>query len=74
MDAEKLVRDKLGWVDDFRAKPGECGSMLARKIYLKSLIEQGTSMRQLREMGFSKEMVLDINNCLIDEEYGEGTQ
>jgi len=65
-----LVEDKLGWVDDFRALPGKCGSPLARKIYLQSLIQQGTSMAQLKQMGFSRDMVHEINTRLVDAEYG----
>ena len=70
MKVGDLVQDGLGWVDDFQALPGECGSLLARKIYLQSLIQQGTNMRQLKQMGFSKDMVFEINNRLVDEEYG----
>ena len=70
METNDLVEDKLGWVDDFRAKPGECGSPLARKIYLQSLIQQGTSVRQLRLMGFSRSMVDEINTRLVNETYG----
>jgi hypothetical protein len=70
MKVDELVEDKLGWVDDFRALPGKCGSPLARKIYLQSLIQQGTSMAQLKQMGFSRDMVYEINTRLVDEEYG----
>ena len=70
MNIDDMVHDKLGWVDDFRAKPGECGSPIAREIYLQSLIQQGTSVRQLKQMGFSKEMVQGTNNRLVKEEYG----
>jgi len=71
-----LVKDKLGWIDDFRAKPGECGSPFARKIYLQSLIQQGTSVAQLKQMGFSRDMVDEVNTRLVDAEYGpkEGDQ
>ena len=65
-----FVKDKLGWIDDFRAKPGECGSPLTRKIYLQSLIQQGTSVHQLRLMGFSRSMVNEINARLVHESYG----
>ena len=70
MKVDELVEDKLGWVDDFRALPGKCGSPLARKIYLQSLIQQGTSMAQLKQMGFSRDMVYEINTRLVDAEYG----
>ena len=70
MENNDLVEDKLGWIDDFRAKPGECGSPLARKIYLQSLIQQGASVRQLRLMGFSRSMVDEINTRLANEAYG----
>lgn len=70
MKVDSLVEDKLGWIDDFRAKPGECGSPLSRKIYLQSLIQQGASVRQLRIMGFSRSMVDEINTRLANEAYG----
>lgn len=70
MKVDSLVEDKLGWIDDFRAKPGECGSPLSRKIYLQSLIQQGASVRQLRLMGFSRSMVDEINTRLANEAYG----
>jgi hypothetical protein len=70
MKIDDMVTDGLGWVDDFRAQPGECGSPLARKIYLQSLIQQGTNIQQLKQMGFSRDMVSEINTRLVDEEYG----
>ena len=70
MEDNGFVEDKLGWIDDFRAKPGECGSSLTRKIYLQSLIQRGTSVRQLRLMGFSRSMVDEINTRLVHEAYG----
>jgi len=67
---DDIVYDKLGWPDDFRVLPGECGSPMARQIYLRSLISQGTSIQQIKQMGFSKEMVSKMNKQLIHEEYG----
>jgi hypothetical protein len=65
-----LLEDSYGWVDDFRALPGEVGSEISRRIYLHSLMNQGTSLQQLKQMGFSREMVTDMNKKLIREEYG----
>ena len=62
--------DSYGWVDDVRALPGECGSEISRRIYLHSLMKQGTNLQQLKQMGFSKEMVTDMNKQLVREEYG----
>jgi hypothetical protein len=33
-------------------------------------MNQGTSLRQIKQMGFSKEMVADMNKQLVREEYG----
>ena len=66
---DKLIEDSNGWVDDFRASPGKCGSEISRRIYLHSLLSQGISLRQIKKMGFSKEMVADMNEQLIREEY-----
>lgn len=71
MSDDNFIVDKLGWVDDFRALPGQCGTLLTRKIYLYSLLRQGTSIDQLRQMGFSKELILEMNNQMINEIFGE---
>ena len=65
-----FIEDSYGWVDDFRASPGKCGSEISRRIYLHSLVSQGISLRQIKKMGFSKEMVADMNKQLVHEEYG----
>ena len=65
-----LIEDSHGWIDDFRALPGEGGSELSRRIHLHSLMNQGTSLRQIKHMGFSKELVADMNKQLVREEYG----
>ena len=65
------VTDALGWVDDFRALPGECGTPLSRKLYAHALISQGVSMNQIKLMGFSKEIILEISNTIIEEAYSE---
>jgi len=65
-----LIEDACGWVDDFRALPGECGSPMARRFHLHHLMNQGTSLQQLKQMGFSREMVTDMSKQLIREEYG----
>ena len=56
----EYITDKLGWIDDFRALPGECGSPLSRKIYLQALLGQGTQPHKLKEMGFSFEMIQEV--------------
>ena len=70
MQKDDLVYDKLGWADDFRALPGECGSEISRRIYLHSLMNQGVSLQQVKQMGFSKEMVTKMNKQLVSEEFG----
>ena len=65
----EIIEDSNGWVDDFRASPGKCGSEMSRRIHLHSLLSQGISLRQIKKMGFSKEMVADMNEQLIREEY-----
>ena len=67
--SDRFLRDGLGWIDDFRALPGECGQPLTRMIYAYSLMKNGTSLKQLREMGFSRELVSEISRKLISEEY-----
>ena len=69
-----LIVDALGWVDDFRASPGECGSLLSRKLYIHGLISSGTSIRDLRRMGFSREHVEEVVIGIIDQEYLKGEQ
>lgn len=65
----EIIEDSNGWVDDFRASPGKCGSEISRRIHLHSLLSQGTSLRQIRKMGFSKEMVADMHEQLRREAY-----
>jgi len=65
----EIIEDSNGWADDFRAPPGKCGSEISRRIYLHSLLSQGISLRQIKKMGFSKEMAADMNEQLIREEY-----
>lgn len=69
---DEFVRDGLGWVDDFAALPGQCGQPLTRMIYAYSLMKNGASLKQLREMGFSRELVSEISKKLISEEYDAG--
>lgn len=56
----QFVLDNLGWVDDFRAAPGECGLPLTRKIYILALLQQGASIRNLREMKFPRVYVEEV--------------
>lgn len=69
--SDHYVRDKLGWIDDFRALPGECGQPLTQKIYAYALMQQGVSLSQLKEMGFSSDVVLEIFNMRMAEVFGE---
>ena len=55
-----FVLDNLGWVDDFRAAPGECGLPLTRKIYILTLLQKGHSIRTLREMKFPRVYVEEV--------------
>ena len=64
------IEDACGWVDDFRALPGDCGSEISRRLHLHHLMNQGTSLKQLKQMGFSREMIEDMSKQLIREEYG----
>ena len=70
MKDDDFVRDKLGWIDDFRALPGECGTPFARKLHLHSLMNQGISLQQIKKMGFSKEAVSKMSKQLVAEEFG----
>ena len=66
-----FIRDNLGWVDDFRALPGECGQPLTRKIYVHALMQQGASPEKLKEMGFSKEIICEVFNMRLAEAFNE---
>ena len=66
-----FVRDNLGWVDDFRALPGECGQPLTRKIYVHALMQQGISPEKLKEMGFSKDIICEVFNMRLAEAFNE---
>lgn len=68
---DKFLRDGLGWVDDFAALPGQCGQPLTRMIYAYSLMKNGASLKQLKELGFSRELVSEISEKIISEEYDE---
>ena len=65
----RLITDALGWVDDFRASPGECGSLLSRKLYIHGLLLGGTSIRALRKMGFKREHVEEVILSVLEQEY-----
>ncbi len=67
--SDDYVRDAMGWIDDFRALPGECGHPLTRAIYAHSLLQQGTSLKQLRQMGFTKELIKEVSDMLINDAY-----
>jgi len=65
------VRDPLGWVDDFSAPPGICGHPVTRKIYAHSLLIQGGTLSNLRKLGYSREMVTEVLNMIMDQVWGE---
>lgn len=69
MSHDDFVTDACGWIDDFRALPGECGHPLTRKIYAHSLLQQGVSIGRLRQMGFTKELIKEVTDMLIDNAY-----
>ena len=66
-----FVRDSLGWVDDFRALPGECGQPLTQKIYVYALMQQGVSPKKLKDMGFSKDIISEVFNATLTEAFHE---
>ena len=68
---DSFVRDARGWVDDFRALPGECGMPLTRMIYAHALITQGSSFAELKKMGFSKDMISEVTTMMLEDEYDE---
>ena len=63
------IRDALGWVDDFRVSPGQCGQPLTRLIYIDALLSGGASIRDLKEMGFCREEVEKVLFQKLDKEY-----
>ena len=66
-----LIVDKLGWIDDWRALPGECGNPLSRDIYAYALMSSGKSPKEMKELGFSKEAILKISKMIIEESYND---
>lgn len=72
MDNKKsFVHDKLGWIDDFRALPGECGQPLTRKIYAKALLSQGKSIEYLKTMGFTKDYLEEVLSQMLEDSFDE---
>ena len=70
--SDDYVRDALGWIDDFRAPPGECGSPFSRKLQIHFLLQQGMTFRELRQMRYPKTWVVEVCNALIDQAYEGG--
>ena len=68
---DNLIVDKLGWIDDWRALPGECGNPLSRDIYAYALMSSGKSPKEMKELGFSKEAILKISKMIIEESYND---
>ncbi len=71
MKSDSFLRDKLGWIDDFRALPGECGQPLTQKIYVHALMQQGVGPEKLKEMGFSKDIISEVFNMRLTEAFDE---
>ena len=69
MKGEQFVTNGLGWVDDFRAPAGECGHPITRMIHAKCLLSQGSSVSELKRLGFSRQMITEVTNMIINEEY-----
>ena len=69
--SDDFVRDALGYVDDFRALPGECGQPLTQKIYAYALMQQGVSLEQLKAMGFSADIIFEIFDMRVADVFGE---
>ena len=70
-NSDNLIRDKLGWIDDWRALPGECDNPLSRDIYAYALMSSGKSPKEMKELGFSKEAILKISKMIIEESYND---
>ena len=68
---DNLIRDKLGWIDDWRALPGKCGNPLSRDIYAYALMSSGKNPKEMKELGFSKEVILKISKMIIEESYSD---
>lgn len=60
----------MGWVDDFSAPAGICGHPITRKIYAHSLLSQGKTLGDLRRLGYSREMVAEVLDMMMDQEWG----
>ena len=70
---QDYLRDALGYIDDFRATPGEVGMPLSRKIYLKANISSLLKeyLDKLNEQGYSKEEVEEVLCQVINDSYPE---
>lgn len=69
--SDDFVRDALGYVDDFRALPGECGQPLTQKIYAYALMQQGISLEKLKQMGFSRQTLSEVFSRRLEEAFDE---
>ena len=69
--SDDFVRDALGYVDDFRALPGECGQPLTQKIYAYALMQQGISLEKLKQMGFSRQTLAEVFSRRLEEAFDE---
>ena len=68
---QDYLRDALGYIDDFRAIPGEVGMPLSRKIYLKanmsSLLKE--YLDKLHQQGYRREEVEEVLCQVFNESY-----
>lgn len=42
---------------------------MARKIYIRALLRGGTSLAELKKMGFPKEFVTEVLKMIVEQEY-----
>ena len=72
--SDDYVRDALGWIDDFRAPPGECGSPLARKLQIHALLLQGMTYQELAKMKYPFNMVKEVSESMLADAYKDGVK
>lgn len=69
-----FITDALGWCDDFRAPPGQCGQPLSIRLYAHALLRQGVSIRQLKNLGFDKAVIAEIQSMILDQEFEKSVE
>tara|TARA_B100001287_G_C22399964_1_gene397380 strand:- start:399 stop:623 length:225 start_codon:yes stop_codon:yes gene_type:complete len=70
-EKDDYIRNAHGWIDDFSAPPGACGHPFTRKLYAYSCLKQGMTIADLRQMGYSREMVTDVLKMIMDQEWDQ---